>query len=73
MCDLLTALDLPPFRPAHFHALIHKPGYEAIASQLYSHDDPILETRTTTTSSPKTAWQDCFSSSVPKGHQRSAG
>ncbi|MGC0397774.1 protocatechuate 3,4-dioxygenase beta subunit [Streptomyces sp. SAI-126] len=42
--DLLTALKRHPFRPAHLHALIHKPGYKTIASQLYSHDDPILET-----------------------------
>lgn len=42
--DLLTALERHPFRPAHLHALIHKPGYKTIASQLYSHDDPILET-----------------------------
>ncbi|MEY9842914.1 dioxygenase [Streptacidiphilus sp. EB103A] len=42
--DLLTALKRHPFRPAHLHALIYKPGYKTIASQLYSHDDPILET-----------------------------
>ncbi|MEU5041588.1 dioxygenase [Streptomyces griseorubiginosus] len=42
--DLLTALERHPFRPAHLHALIHKPGYKTIASQLYSHDDPMLET-----------------------------
>ncbi|MER5794288.1 dioxygenase [Streptomyces sp. NPDC001980] len=42
--DLLAALKRHPFRPAHLHALIYKPGYKTIASQLYSHDDPILET-----------------------------
>lgn len=42
--ELLTALQRHLFRPAHVHALIHKPGYKTIASQLYSHDDPILET-----------------------------
>ncbi|MEV7755952.1 hypothetical protein [Streptomyces griseofuscus] len=42
--ELLTALERHPFRLAHLHALIHKPGYKTIASQLYSHDDPILET-----------------------------
>ncbi|MBL1100564.1 dioxygenase family protein [Streptomyces coffeae] len=42
--ELLTALHRHPFRPAHLHALIYKPGYKTIASQLYSHDDPMLET-----------------------------
>lgn len=42
--DLLTALQRHPFRPAHLHALIYKPGFKTIASQLYSHDDPMLET-----------------------------
>ncbi|MEW2395686.1 dioxygenase [Streptomyces sp. NPDC046862] len=41
--DLLAALERHPFRPAHLHVLIHKQGYKTIASQLYSHDDPILE------------------------------
>ncbi|MFZ1105940.1 MAG: dioxygenase [Hyphomicrobiaceae bacterium] len=41
--DLLTALDRHPFRPAHVHTLIHKPGFKTIASQLYSHDDPRLD------------------------------
>ncbi|NEK56517.1 catechol 1,2-dioxygenase [Geodermatophilus sabuli] len=42
--DLLNRLKRHPFRPAHLHALIYKPGYKTIASQLYSHDDPMLET-----------------------------
>jgi protocatechuate 3,4-dioxygenase beta subunit len=42
--ELLKALERHPFRPAHLHALIYKPGYKTIASQLYSHDDPMLET-----------------------------
>lgn len=42
--ELLTTLKRHPFRPAHLHALIYKPGYKTIASQLYSHDDPMLET-----------------------------
>jgi protocatechuate 3,4-dioxygenase beta subunit len=41
--DLLKALERHPFRPAHIHALIHKPGFKTIASQLYSHDDPKLD------------------------------
>jgi catechol 1,2-dioxygenase len=42
--DLLTALKRHPFRPAHIHAMVYKPGYKTITSQLYSHDDPMLDT-----------------------------
>jgi catechol 1,2-dioxygenase len=31
-------------RPAHIHFLIHKPGYKTQFSQVYSSDDPNLET-----------------------------
>lgn len=41
---LLTAEKRHPFRPAHLHCLIHKAGFKTIASQLYSADDPQLET-----------------------------
>ena len=41
--DLLAAQNRVPFRPAHLHALIYKPGFKTIASQIYSHDDPLLE------------------------------
>ena len=40
---LLTVQKRHPFRPAHLHCLIHKPGFKTIASQLYSSDDPYLE------------------------------
>jgi hypothetical protein len=40
---LLQAQERHPFRPAHLHALIYKPGFKTIASQLYSHDDPLIE------------------------------
>jgi len=40
---LLTVQKRHPFRPAHLHCLIHKAGYKTIASQLYSSDDPMLE------------------------------
>ncbi len=40
---LLTVQKRHPFRPAHLHCLIHKPGFKTIASQLYSSDDPQLE------------------------------
>lgn len=31
-------------RPAHIHFMIHKPGFKTQFSQLYSNDDPYLET-----------------------------
>ncbi len=40
---LLTVQKRHPFRPAHLHCLIHKKDYKTIASQLYSADDPNLE------------------------------
>jgi catechol 1,2-dioxygenase len=42
--DLLTALKRHPFRPAHIHAMVYKRGYKTITSQIYSHDDPMLDT-----------------------------
>jgi catechol 1,2-dioxygenase len=39
----LTVQHRHPFRPAHLHCLIHKADYKTIASQLYSADDPNLE------------------------------
>src|SRR5580704_11107107 len=42
--DLLTTLKRHPFRPAHIHAMVRKPGFKTITSQLYSHDDPMLDT-----------------------------
>jgi len=44
--ELLTVQHRHPFRPAHLHALIYKPGFKTIASQVYSSDDEILETDT---------------------------
>jgi catechol 1,2-dioxygenase len=40
---LLTVQHRHPFRPAHLHCLIHKDGFKTIASQLYSSDDPYIE------------------------------
>jgi len=42
--DLLTTLKRHPFRPAHIHAMVYKPGFKTITSQLYSHEDPMLDT-----------------------------
>lgn len=41
---LLRAQGRHNMRPAHLHFLIHKPGYKAQFSQVYSADDPHLET-----------------------------
>jgi catechol 1,2-dioxygenase len=41
---LLAAQRRHPFRPAHVHALIHKPGYRTLISQVYIADDERLET-----------------------------
>jgi protocatechuate 3,4-dioxygenase beta subunit len=40
---LLRAQGRHPFRPAHLHSLIYKPGFKTMTSQIYSHDDPQLE------------------------------
>jgi protocatechuate 3,4-dioxygenase beta subunit len=41
---LLRAQKRHPFRPAHLHSLIYKPGFKSMASQIYSPDDPQIET-----------------------------
>jgi hydroxyquinol 1,2-dioxygenase len=41
---LLRAQKRHNFRPAHLHFLIYKPGYKSVTSQIYSDDDPVLET-----------------------------
>jgi catechol 1,2-dioxygenase len=41
---LLRTQGRHPFRPAHLHSLIYKPGFKTMTSQIYSHDDPLLET-----------------------------
>jgi hydroxyquinol 1,2-dioxygenase len=41
--DLLTAQNRHNFRPAHLHFLIFKDGFKTITSQIYSDDDPMLE------------------------------
>ena len=40
--ELVKAQGRRHYRPAHLHALIHKPGYKTIASQIYPPDDPDL-------------------------------
>jgi len=42
--DLLRAQGRHNMRPAHLHFLVHKPGYKTQFSQVYSADDPHLET-----------------------------
>ena len=42
--DLLRAQGRHNMRPAHIHFLIRKPGFKTQFSQVYSSDDPYLET-----------------------------
>ena len=42
--DLLRTLGRHNLRPAHLHFLIHKLGFKTQFSQVYSNDDPNLET-----------------------------
>lgn len=41
---LLAAQGRHPFRPAHLHALIVKPGFKVSIAQVYDPEDPNLET-----------------------------
>jgi catechol 1,2-dioxygenase len=40
---LLAAQDRHPFRPAHLHALIVKPGFKVLISQVYDPHDPNID------------------------------
>jgi catechol 1,2-dioxygenase len=41
---LLAAQGRHPYRPAHLHALIVKPGFKVLISQVYDPTDPHYET-----------------------------
>jgi catechol 1,2-dioxygenase len=41
---LLKAQDRHPYRPAHLHALIFKPGFKILISQVYDPSDPHIDT-----------------------------
>ena len=41
---LLAAQDRHPYRPAHLHALIVKPGFKVLISQVYYPNDPHIDT-----------------------------
>jgi catechol 1,2-dioxygenase len=41
---LLRAQGRHPYRPAHVHALVFKPSFKTLISQVYADDDPNLET-----------------------------
>jgi catechol 1,2-dioxygenase len=41
--QLLAAQQRHPYRPAHLHALIFKPGFKTLVSQIYVNDDPVLD------------------------------
>jgi catechol 1,2-dioxygenase len=40
---LLKAQDRHPYRPAHLHALIFKPGFKVLISQVYDPHDPHID------------------------------
>jgi catechol 1,2-dioxygenase len=40
---LLAAQERHPYRPAHVHALIFKPGFKTVISQIYADDDENLD------------------------------
>jgi catechol 1,2-dioxygenase len=42
--ELLRAQDRHPMRPAHLHALIFKPGFKVLISQVYDPNDPHIDT-----------------------------
>ena len=41
---LLAAQGRHPYRPAHVHALAHKPGFKTLITQIYDEHDPHLRT-----------------------------
>lgn len=41
---LLAAQDRHPMRPAHLHALIYKPDFKVLISQVYDPNDPYIDT-----------------------------
>jgi catechol 1,2-dioxygenase len=41
---LLVAQNRHPYRPAHLHALIFKPGFKTVISQVYDPADPHIDT-----------------------------
>jgi catechol 1,2-dioxygenase len=42
--ELLRAQKRHPYRPAHMHFLIYKPGFKTLITQVFVDDDPNLET-----------------------------
>lgn len=42
--ELLAAQQRHPYRPAHVHALVFKPGCKTLITQIYADDDPHLTT-----------------------------
>ena len=40
---MLNAANRHPWRPAHLHFMIHRPGYRKLVTHLFNHDDPYLD------------------------------
>jgi catechol 1,2-dioxygenase len=45
--DLLRAQKRHPYRPAHLHFMVSKPGYKVLVTQVFADDDERLETDVT--------------------------
>jgi protocatechuate 3,4-dioxygenase beta subunit len=60
--DLITALKRHPFRPAHIHPMVSKPGCKTITSQIYGHDDPMLVTTLSSESPARSSPPTCGTS-----------
>jgi catechol 1,2-dioxygenase len=45
--DLLRAQNRHPFRPAHLHFMVSKPGYKVLVTQVFADDDERLHTDVT--------------------------
>jgi catechol 1,2-dioxygenase len=45
--DLLRAQDRHPFRPAHLHYMVSKPGYQVLITQVFADDDERLHSDVT--------------------------
>lgn len=45
--DLLRAQHRDPYRPAHMHFMVSKPGYEVLVTQVFADDDVRLQTDVT--------------------------
>jgi protocatechuate 3,4-dioxygenase beta subunit len=41
--QLLAKSNRHPMRPAHIHFIVSAPGYRAVTTQIFTHDDPYID------------------------------